>query len=57
MDGLKAGPVVLGQYTTPANTTADSNTNNWLSVAKAHIEERMQRYSETETSFALLSIG
>ena len=45
IDGLKSGPIYIG----------DSG-DNWLSVAKPAIEARMNRYSSTETHFALLSV-
>jgi ubiquitin carboxyl-terminal hydrolase L5 len=47
LDGLKPGPIILG---------ASSNDDDWLTVAKPAIEERMMRYSSSETSFALLNI-
>jgi ubiquitin carboxyl-terminal hydrolase L5 len=48
LDGLKAGPIHLGSF--------DSGTD-WLSVARPAVEARMARYSESETHFALMSIG
>jgi ubiquitin carboxyl-terminal hydrolase L5 len=47
LDGLKAGPIILG---------ATSSDATWLSVATPAIEERMLRYSSNEVSFALLNI-
>jgi ubiquitin carboxyl-terminal hydrolase L5 len=47
LDGLKAGPIDLGEIL----------EGNWLQVAKPAIEARMNRYSATETHFALMSIG
>ena len=47
LDGLKAGPIILG---------ATASDEEWLSVAKPAIEERIARYSSSETSFALLNI-
>jgi ubiquitin carboxyl-terminal hydrolase L5 len=46
LDGLKAGPILLGEYV----------GDDWLAVAKPAIEERMSRYSASETHFALMSI-
>lgn len=48
IDGLKSGPILLGTY---------DEGRDWLAVAKPAIEARMNRYSATETHFALLSIG
>ena len=45
MDGLKPGPILLGE-----------SGSDWLSVAKPAIEERMNRYASSESTFALLSI-
>ena len=45
IDGLKNGPILLGSY-----------SDDWLNVARPAIEARMQRYSSSETHFALLSI-
>lgn len=42
---MKAGPILLGEY-----------DSDWLTVAKPAIEERMARYSSSETHFALLTI-
>mmetsp|Transcript_27758 Transcript_27758/g.28001 ORF Transcript_27758/g.28001 Transcript_27758/m.28001 type:complete len:341 (+) Transcript_27758:60-1082(+) len=47
LDGLKAGPIHLGNV---------SPGEDWWSVAQPAIEERMARYSATETSFALQTI-
>lgn len=47
LDGLKAGPVLLGSF---------GDDGDWLSVARPAIEARMARYSESETHFALMSI-
>ena len=47
LDGLKGGPIILG---------AAADEDHWFTVAKPAIEERMQRYSASETSFALLNI-
>ena len=37
-------------------TTGDVEGANWLDVAKPAIEERMSRYSASETHFTLMSI-
>lgn len=47
LDGLKSGPILLG---------ATPTDEDWLSVARPAIEERMNRYSSSEISFALLNI-
>merc|ERR1711871_181716 len=44
LDGLKPGPINLG------------SGENWIGIAKPAIEERMARYSASETAFALLSV-
>ena len=44
LDGLKPGPIKLG------------SGENWVSVAKPAIEERMSKFSQNETAFALLTI-
>ena len=49
LDGLKQGPILLGEV---GGAGAD-----WWSVAQPAIEARMSRYSQSETHFALLSIG
>jgi ubiquitin carboxyl-terminal hydrolase L5 len=44
LDGLQSGPIVVGQYddtTTATATTATTNTQGWLSVARTAIQERM----------------
>lgn len=48
LDGLKHGPILLGEVT---------DGSDWWGVAKPAIEARMNRYSQSETHFALLSIG
>jgi len=48
LDGLKQGPILLGDVAGGAD---------WWSVAQPAIEARMSRYSQSETHFALLSIG
>ena len=49
LDGLKQGPILLGEVADAAD--------GWWGVAKPVIEARMNRYSQSETHFALLSIG
>lgn len=46
LDGLKPGPVLLG----------NTEGSDWWNVAKPAIEERMGRYSASETAFSLLSV-
>ena len=47
LDGLKAGPIKLG-------IVADDES--WWNIAKPAVEARMQRYSQEENSFTLLSV-
>jgi ubiquitin carboxyl-terminal hydrolase L5 len=47
IDGLKSGPIVVGEVGT---------SDNWLYVAKPVIEARMSRYNATETHFSLMTI-
>lgn len=49
LDGLKAGPVFLGEI-------PEGEGANWWSVAKPAINARMNRYSASETHFALLTV-
>ena len=49
LDGLKAGPVLLGAIPDGLGDEA------WLAVARPAIETRMGRYSANETHFALMS--
>jgi hypothetical protein len=44
LDGLKAGPVVLG------------HGEDWLTIVRPAIEERMARYSQGEIRFNLMAI-
>lgn len=46
LDGLKAGPILLGE----------ASGDDWFTVAKPAIEERMNRYAQSETSFALMNL-
>jgi len=48
LDGLKTGPILLGSI---------EDDGNWWNVARPAIENRMARYSSSETHFALMSIG
>lgn len=47
LDGLKSGPIRLGVV----------DGNDWLTIARPAVEERIARYSTSETHFALMSIG
>lgn len=49
LDGLKAGPVLLGAIPDSLGDEA------WLTVARPAIESRIGRYSANETHFALMS--
>jgi ubiquitin carboxyl-terminal hydrolase L5 len=49
LDGLKQGPIIVG-------ACASADSSDWMTVAKPVIEERMNRYSSSETSFALLNV-
>jgi len=47
IDGLRRGPIFLGEY---------SPGTDWLAVAKPAVEERISRYSSSETHFALMTV-
>lgn len=47
LDGLKPGPIDLGPI---------SSENDWVEIARPHIEKRMQKYSEGEIHFNLMAI-
>lgn len=47
LDGLRRGPIFLGEC--PPGI-------DWLTVAKPAVEERMSRYSTSETHFALMTV-
>lgn len=55
LDGLKAGPICLGDINT-SNSSTENNSLNWLNVAKPAIENRMNRYSGSEIRFNLLAL-
>eukprot|EP00825_Cyclidium_porcatum_P039521 TRINITY_DN4805_c0_g1_i1.p1 TRINITY_DN4805_c0_g1~~TRINITY_DN4805_c0_g1_i1.p1 ORF type:complete len:348 (-),score=69.32 TRINITY_DN4805_c0_g1_i1:262-1305(-) len=46
LDGLQQGPILLGSY----------QNNDWLPIAKTHINERIQKYSQTEVRFNLMAV-
>lgn len=48
LDGLKKGPIKIGE-------TCEGMS--WLEIVRPAIEERMARYSASETHFVLLSLG
>lgn len=47
LDGLKAGPICIGSF----------EGSDWMAATRPAIEARMARYSQSETHFALMSIG
>ena len=55
LDGLKAGPVCLGDIVDPTSSTG-TNSLSWLNVAKPAIENRISRYSGSEIRFNLLAL-
>jgi ubiquitin carboxyl-terminal hydrolase L5 len=65
LDGLKSGPIHLGlflpssSFYKPLLSSGDYNKDamSWLDIARPAIEERMARYSASETHFVLLSLG
>lgn len=59
LDGLKAGPIVLGE--TPPTDIGGAESRGvsgeeWLRVASPAIEERIARYSSSEIRFNLMAI-
>lgn len=46
LDGLKAGPILLG----------DCTNDNWTDVAKTALRERIERYAKSEVHFALMAL-
>lgn len=46
LDGIQQGPILLGEA-----------GDNWINVAKAAINERIQRYAESEIRFNLLAVN
>ena len=51
LDGLKAGPVVLGDV-----PGGDNSGRGWLRVAKERIESRIARYAASEIKFNLMAV-
>lgn len=49
LDGLKAGPVLLGEYDA-------GNHDSWTQVARPAIEQRIARYAASEVRFNLLAM-
>jgi len=47
LDGLKPGPIVLGNY---------KDDSTWYRNALPHIEQRIQKYSQNEIKFNLLAV-
>ena len=53
LDGLQAGPIPLGNFESNANGTSDLN---WMSVARAAIQSRIEKYASSEIKFNLMAI-
>ncbi len=47
LDGMQKGPILLGEVKPP---------QDWIEVAKAEIQKRMQEYATSEIHFNLLAI-
>lgn len=63
LDGLKPGPIVLGEIPTggmdgkiSSGGGGGEEREQWLRIASPAIEERMARYSSGEIRFNLMAI-
>lgn len=60
LDGLQAGPISCGSYKTDKgeSTTAGGERNDmdWLRVARAAIQNRIEKYAASEIKFNLMGI-
>ena len=54
LDGLKPGPILLGEYGSAG--ASGSSSGDWLSVAGPAITSRIQRYASSEIRFNLMGI-
>ncbi|GMI22558.1 hypothetical protein TeGR_g10182 [Tetraparma gracilis] len=51
LDGLKPGPVVLGDV-----PGGDNSGKGWMRVARERIQDRIERYAQTEIKFNLMAV-
>lgn len=60
LDGLKSGPIILGEIPTTGQGDLTSSggisDDRWLTVASPAIEERIAKYSSGEIRFNLMAI-
>jgi len=55
LDGLQTGPMVVGKNDNNNNTS--NTSNNWLSIARTAVQNRMQSLGDGGIKFNLLSVG
>lgn len=67
LDGLQHGPIVVGSFeespkingeenSLEQTTSFDMDSLTWLQVARAAIQERMERYAVSEIKFNLMAV-